>query len=200
MALTKRKRKSADEKSAAGVAAKASHRPVKSSKFMTRPPKYVETVWREAVAGSSVTMHRQERIARGDIRKILDESLDAWLCGDVEAFETLEGGNNAAVTRIWHYFEAFRTDGPKLDYRPKEMALEKRHINSLIYHTRDLAGNDVDWETGEPVDPWVQIGCADGTFAYVPAILPDDMDPDKEIDNGWGGAPNFISEIVSQVS
>lgn len=199
MALEKRKRKSEDEKVAAAAVAKARRRPIKSSKYMPHPPRYVETVWRETVTGSSAVMVRQERVARGDIRKILDESLDAWLCGDVEAFETLDGGNNAASRRIWHYFEAFKTDGPRLEYKPFEMPLEKRHINSIIYHTRNLRGEEVDWQTGEPVDPWVQIGCGDGTFAYVPAILPEDMDPDKPIDNGWDGAPNFVTDIKSAI-
>jgi hypothetical protein len=200
MALAKRKRKSADEKLAQQVVREVKSRPVASSKYMTKPPKYVETVWREVHDGSSVRLVRAERIARGDIRKILDESLDAWLCGDVAAFEVTEGGNNAAKTRIWHYYDAYRNaDDPRIDYRPKEMPLEKRHINSLIYHTHSLDGEEVVWETGEPVDPFVQIGCGDGTFAFVPAILPDDMDPDQPIDNGWGGEPARKVEVVKEV-
>jgi hypothetical protein len=140
--------------------------------------KRIRTVWgeaayREVERGLNVEVRRSFKIPSPEVRAIMNRTVEAYLAGEIEPFSSKEVGHRNAQRRMHRYM--YQTDHPKKKgrrcWRSAEVPLEKRFISSVFYHTRDEDNEEADWETGEPVKPWVTISACDGSGVRIHAVL-----------------------------
>lgn len=198
------------------MAAEAATRKPKKSKRMrdkigerkgdTRYPKFrqsfVESQYFEIQEGVSFKTVRRVRPARGDIRDIIIHTVKQWIAEEVEAVRVLDHPDKACVsnTRLFRYgTRVFDSKAKKYRNRGNEMPVEFRHVMGASYNTRNNELEALDWETGEPVVPWVRVAFADASRLDLVAISPDDADL-SAVDDGYSEVPDGAErELTTEV-
>lgn len=132
-----------------------------------------------------IEMRRHFKIPTKETRTIMERTVEAFLAGKLEPFKVKAVGHNNAARRMHRYM--YQTDHPKKRgkkcWRSAEVELERRFLSSIFFHTRDEQNEEADWETGEPVKPWISISACDGSAVYLYAIMNGDEppgDPEEE--------------------
>jgi hypothetical protein len=130
-----------------------------------------------------------QRLAKGDVRKVLQATVAAFLGPEderPEVFGHKEIGNNSAKTREWHTWYEVADEKSRNGRRRvlEAVELNRRHISIAILRRRDIDGAREAWDTGKLVDPMICIGAGDGSVAYVAPVVPDGLDL-HSLDNGY---------------
>ena len=149
--------------------------------------KRIKSVWGEAtyhevMRGLNQHIVRRFKIPTKVTRTIMERTLSAYLAGEIEPFSGREVGHRCMQRRKHRYM--YRTDHPGVNgrkcWRSAEVALERKFISSVFYHGRDEECQEADWETGEPIKPWVTISACDGSAVRVLALLNGDSRPSSD--------------------
>jgi hypothetical protein len=147
-----------------------------------------EATYHEVAKGLGVDVVRRYKVPGPEIRKIMQRTVKAFLDGKIEPFKIKKVGHNIAARRVHGY--SFQTDHPRKKglkcWMSAECKLEMRYLLSVLYHGRDDQNEALDWETGEPVKPWITASASDGSAVYLWALmedLPDDEDDTDDTDD-----------------
>jgi hypothetical protein len=160
---------------------------------MPRKRKFTRTRWLEATyrtipRGTTFVRREEERLARGEVRDILRETVQAWLDKRIDPIEVSppNRGLNCAADRTYRWGERIEPDGKKrktVTHRPMEEPLAMKHILAAKYRTRTMDGEELD-EDEQPVKPWVRVILCEGSWACLPAVLPRGKKP-EDLDDGY---------------
>jgi hypothetical protein len=149
---------------------------------------FIEATYREVERGMSLETATGERIAREDIRKVLEYNLKGWLDGKLEPYSYKEIGNSIAKTRMMNYSTKvpnLKKKG-KLKWQFAEEPISRRSVVAVKFWSRDENNEEYDHETGDSVKPRMAICCVDGSVAYVRPKYPKDVDKNN-LKTGYEG-------------
>jgi hypothetical protein len=164
----------------------------------------IRTVWGQAVY-KDVLVGLNERIVRTfkppspEIRSIMKRTVEAYLAGKLEPFGGRELGHRCAQRRVHRY--TYQEPHPKKPglraTRSAECELAFRYLCGIYYYERDGDHETHNWETGEPVMPWVAMCASDGSSVRLLALMNGDGKDDLGSDavEEMDGEPEEVEEF-----